>query len=167
MSRLASWFGGSALGRRFHGLERREQDLVTAGAIVLGVTVLYFAVWQPVSDWSAHAEAQYARQLAIVDYLRTNEAAARSAGSASSAQQTGGGSILTVVADTAAAAGVALTRYQNETGGGLSIVLQDQEFDSVLRWLAQLERAEGRRIRQLSVDAQGNPGRVNARISVL
>lgn len=167
MSRFASWFDQSAVGRRFHALERREQDLVTAGAAVLGIAVFYFAVWQPISDWSSRAEAQYARQLAVVDYLRTNEAAARSAGSVSAAQQTGGGSILTVVADTAAAAGIALTRYQNETGGGLSIVLQDQEFESVLRWLAQLERVEGRRIRQLSVDAQGNPGRVNARISVL
>ena len=165
MAGLAARWRQSALGRRFDALESRERDVVTLLAIVVAAAVFYVAVWQPIAEWSARAEARYARELAVLDYLRTNEAAARDAGRrGGTAAATG--SILTLVADTAAAAGIQLTRYQNEAGGGLSIVLQDQSFDSVLRWLADLERG-GRRIRQLSVDAQGNPGRVNARISVM
>lgn len=165
MAGLVSRWRQSALGRRFDALESREQDVVSVLAVVVALAILYLAVWQPISDWSARAESRYARELAVLDYLRTNEAAARNAGRAVGSQG-GGGSMLTIVADTAAAAGIQLTRYQNETGGGLSIVLQDQDFEAVLRWLADLERG-GRRIRQLSVDAQGNPGRVNARISVI
>ncbi len=166
MAGLIARWRQSALGRRFDALESRERDVVTVLALVIAAAIFYVAIWQPVADFSARAEARYARELAVLDYLRTNEAAARDAGRRGGGAAAGVGSILTVVADTAAAAGIQLTRYQNETGGGLSIVLQDQNFDAVLRWLADLER-DGRRIRQLSVDAQGNPGRVNARISVI
>ncbi|NJN51296.1 MAG: type II secretion system protein M [Gammaproteobacteria bacterium] len=163
METLAARWRQSSIGQRFYGLESRQQRIASAIAALAALAALYVLVWQPVSDWSSRAQNRYARELAVLDYLRANEAAARSA---SQATAVGGGSILTTVADTAAAAGISLTRYQNEAGGGLSIVLQDQEFDAVLAWLAELE-GKKRRIRQLSVDAQGNPGRVNARISVI
>jgi general secretion pathway protein M len=156
----------SSLGQRFAALELQQQRLVAGVALLLGVGLLYLVVWQPISVWSERAQDRYARELAVLDFLRTNETAARDA--ARNATPAGGdGSILTLVAESAAAAGVQLTRYQNEAGGGLSIVLQDQNFDAVLGWLATLERGQRVRIRQLSVDAQGNPGRVNARISII
>jgi type II secretory pathway component PulM len=75
-----------------------------------------------------------------------------------------GGSLLTLVAS-AGAAGIQLTRYQPEAGGGVSVVLQGQDFNAILNWLAGMERQEQVRVRQLSIDAHGEPGRVNARIS--
>lgn len=157
----------SAVGRWFGDLERREQQLVGVALTLVGAALVYFAAWAPVSDWAKRAEARYAHTLGVLDYLRAHEAEARAAGRASVGATSSGGSMLSAIAETAATAGIQLTRYQNEAGGGMSVILQDQAFDQVLVWLAELERKGQARVRQLSIDAQGTPGRINARISLL
>lgn len=157
----------SAVGRWFADLERREQRLIAGAAAAVGAALVYFAVWSPISTWAAQAETRHAQALGVLDYLRAHEAEARAAGRGPTGTTSAGGSMLSAIAETAASAGIQLTRYQNEAGGGMSVVLQDQSFDQVLTWLADLERNGQARVRQLSIDAQGTPGRINARISLI
>lgn len=158
-------FRESVIGRWFVSLEPNERTMVSGLFAFLCVVVLYLVIWRPLSEWSSHADAQYRRQLAVVDWMKLHEKEARAAGQhAEGARESG--SLLTTVANSAAHAGIQLLRYQPE-GGGVSVVLQNQSFSALISWIAQLEQDSHVSVRQISIDGQGENGLVNARIILI
>jgi general secretion pathway protein M len=164
-SRIDTAFRASAAGRWFGTLEANERSLVTGLAAFLVLAILYLAIWSPLSDWSHRANAQYQRQMAVLDWMHQNEKALRE--SAKGDQSTpDSGSLLTLVANSAQRSGIQLLRYQPEGSGGVSVVLQNQSFNTLIGWLADL--AQNRvSVKQISIDDQTEPGMVNARISLI
>jgi general secretion pathway protein M len=164
--RLDNAFRGSAIGRWFATLEPNERTMVTVLAAFLVVVLLYLAIWRPLSEWSNRADALYQRQIAVLDWMRLHESEARAAGQRSDSTRESG-SLLTVVANSAAHAGVQLLRYQPEGSGGVSVVLQNQSFNAVIAWVAELEQEDHVTVKQISIDAQSEPGLINARIILI
>src|SRR5215831_4832157 len=109
-------FRASVVGRWFVHLEPNERTMVTGLFAFLCVVVLYLGIWRPLSDWSSSADAQYRRQLAVLDWMKLHEKEAREIGQrADGARESG--SLLTTVANSAARANIQLLRYQPEGGG--------------------------------------------------
>ena len=156
----------SAAGRWFASLERNERVMVTLLLAFLGVTLLYLAMWRPLSEWSDRADAAYQHQIALLDWMHLHESEARAAGQRSDATPESG-SLLTLVANSAARAGIQLLRYQPEASGGVSVVLQNQPFNALISWIAELAQDDHVTVKQISIDAQNESGLVNARINLL
>jgi general secretion pathway protein M len=159
-------FRGSSVGRWFETLQPNERTMVTSLVAFLVIVVLYMAVWRPLNEWSNRADALYQRQIAVLDWMRLHESEAKAAGQRADATR-GSGSLLTVVANSAAHTGLQLLRYQPEGSGGVSVVLQNQSFDALIAWIAELEQDDHVTVKQISVDAQAEPGLVNARIILI
>jgi general secretion pathway protein M len=158
-------FRTSVIGRWFVHLEPNERTMVSCLFAFLCTVALYLGIWRPLSDWSSNADTQYRRQLAVVDWMKLHEKEARAAGQrADGARESG--SLLTTVANSAAHAGIQLLRYQPE-GGGVSVVLQNQSFNALIAWIADLEQNSHVSVKQISIDSQGESGLVNARIILI
>jgi len=166
LERIDNAFRASAGGRWFASLEPNERTLVALLAGFLVVVLLYVAIWRPVSEWSHGADAVYQRQIAVLDWMHLHESEARAAGQRADSTRESG-SLLTVVANSAAHAGLQLLRYQPEGSGGVSVVLQNQSFNALISWIAALEQDNHVTVKQISVDAQTEPGLVNARIILI
>lgn len=157
----------SSLARTYAALTERDRLAVLGLAAFLGLVVLYLGIWTPAHDWNVAADERYQRQFGVLQWMRANEENARAAARSSAAAQGGGNSsMLTRVSSSANRAGVKLTRFQPEGGGGVAIVIQNQPFNAVLRWLDELAR-ERIQVRQLSLDRQGQSGLVNGRIKLI
>jgi general secretion pathway protein M len=165
-TRIDNAFRASAAGRWYGALEANERTLVAGVAAFLGLAILYFAIWSPVADWSHRADARYQRQTAVLEWMQQKEKEARAAGQRSEGTPESG-SLLTVVANSAARSGVQLLRYQPEGSGGVSVVLQNQPFNTVIAWLSDLEQRDHVAVKQISIDDQTEPGMVNARINLI
>ena len=137
--------------------------LAVVGLVVAGL--LYLLVLQPLLNWSSAAQQAHQREQSLNDWLQANEASARASASQSSGRQASSEGLLTIVSRTADKAKLKLTRFQPESNG-VSVVLQKQSFNDVLRWLEILERQEQVTVVQASVDADQLSGRVNARFSL-
>ena len=164
---IATWrerWERSPAGRWLAGLETRDRNIVLALAAVVALALFYVLLWRPVHRWADAQSERYESQVALLDWMHANEAAARAKGQQADHPT---GPDTAIIASTAASAGLQLTRYQPEAGGGVSVVLQAQPFDAVLTWVAQLEQQQQVVVKQMSVDAQGDPGRVNARINLM
>lgn len=167
IDRLVEGFRESPAGRWLDALAPRDRQIVVALAIVLSIAIIFTFVWQPIRDWSVAAQERQQQQVALLDWMRANEAAARAAGASGGGRQstTGQGSLLTLVANSAAEAGIQLTRVQPEATG-VSVMLQNQPFSEVLRWLGKMVEQHHVTIRQVSIDRQTSPGIVNARVTL-
>ena len=164
---LITSINDSSTVRWYKDLALREQRIVGAATALVVLAALYLGIVDPALDYRHDAVARYQQQQAYLGWMQAHEAEARrNARSGGNAQRTQDVSLLALIASTAREFGIVLTRYTPENNGGVSVVLQQQPFNDVLRWTDKLASAHQIQIVQANVDAQGDPGRVNARFSI-
>ena len=161
---LQQSFLGSGIGRWYQGREPGEQRVILALAILVAVSILWLAIWNPISDWRETEHNRYQNAQAQLDWMKANEERAR----AVARNATGGGgagrSLLPVITRSAQAQGIQVNRLQPEANGVVSVAIQGQPFNDVLSWLHQLQENNGVTVLRLAVDADQRPGFVNAQI---
>ncbi|MEZ5597630.1 MAG: type II secretion system protein GspM [Pseudomonadales bacterium] len=84
MIRLRQWFERSVLGQQYFSRSRSDQRIIAIVSLLLAVSLLWFLLWKPVSDWHEDATTRMAQAQSTLDYVKSNEAAARKAGSGKS-----------------------------------------------------------------------------------
>jgi general secretion pathway protein M len=160
---LAERLRASAASRWLAGREPGEQRIILALGAAIVVTVAWLGVWKPVSDWREREDNRFRNAQATLDWMRANEARARELVRTRSSES-GERSLMPLITRAAEVHGLQLTRLQPEAGGSVSVVLQAQPFNEVVRWLHQLEQNNGISVARVAFDADANPGYVNAQI---
>ena len=144
----------------FESLAPREQWLVGGGGILAICIVVWALVWTPLRAGALELNDKVASQEKLLADLYRAEALKRTGGRNSPTNR--GGSLVVVVDQTTRAAGLqsALTRNQPDGSNGIRVTLKDAQFDSVVRWLADLS-ATGVLVETVSVDQTRQAGIVN------
>lgn len=166
MSRLAiiaEEFRKSAVGRWYYGREHSEQQIIAGLAVLVSVTILWAGAWKPVSDWRAIEINRQQNAQQLLDWMRANEQAARAAAS-SRQTQSGNRSLIPVITRAANVHELKLNRLQPESNGVISVILQQQSFNQIISWIAQLEENNRVSVQRASFDSEDSPGYVNAQI---
>lgn len=146
--------------QKYEALEKRERLAVVAMAAFFTLLILYALVWQPIYDFNNKAKSDYQRQLELLQYMRSTEADARSTGGPSAGLS--GQPLLQSVSVTAQQIGIAPSRIQPD-GSAVSVWFSAVAFNDLMRLLERLNE-RGITVRQISIDREEAPGRVNARI---
>lgn len=162
-AQLQQRFLASPLGRWYLGREPQEQRVVLALAVVVAVSLLWLVIWKPISDWRETSDNRYRNAQAQLDWMKANEARGRAVARAG-ASAGGGRSLLPIITRSAQAQGIQVNRLQPESNGVVSVSIQNQPFNDLLRWLHQLQENNGVAVLRLAVDAQDRPGIVSAQI---
>lgn len=162
LNQLDQQWQASAVGRWYYGREASERKVIALLAAAIAITLVWLLIWQPVSNWRSLSHNRYENAQASLDWLTQNEQKARAAVTSQSAGSDR--SLLRLVTQAANAGGLKLNRVQPEGDGAVSVVLQDQAFNDVLAFVAQLAENNGVSVNRAAIDGSGNPGRVNAQI---
>ena len=158
---LADRLRASPLARRYEELSARERRLVNIGAAVVAAAIVYLGVVDPVQRFHDEALARYHQQQAQFEWMLRHQGEAARQQSAAG-QPVRNQSLLTLIDQTARGFDLRLASYRSESGGGVSVVVQEQAFNDILRWTRTLAAEHGIRVIQASIDGQG-AGLVNAR----
>ncbi len=150
---------------RFNQLEPRDRFAAKSLAVFLSVVVCYFGAWEPMQTFAEDARADRDRNRDLLTWMVSTRAQA-SQQSGTTARRAGptGQMLLTRVSRTAQHHQIKPNRLQPEGEGNVSVWFDGVAFDSLIRWLQELETREGISVQQISLDRQDRPGLVNARI---
>ena len=148
-------------GRWFYGRELSEQRILAGLGGFIVITILWAAVWKPVSDWREVSVNRQQNAQQLHDWLLANESAARKAASIKPNQSR---SLTPIITRTASAHEISVSRLQPESNGVVSVVLQQQSFNKIISWVAQMEENNGLSVARASLDSVEEPGFVNAQI---
>lgn len=156
LARLQQWYSAR---------ERREQIILGIGAAIVGVTLLYLLIWEPVAKAHAHRvrDLDSARDLAI-----KIESLAGQAGNGAVSAQHSNASLLSAV-DQATKSGVLnkpVTRLQPEGDTEVRVWFDAVSFDALMRWVAQLRTSEGIVVKTAQIEKGQTAGTVNAQLSL-
>lgn len=153
----------SSVGRWYYGRERQEQIIISALGLLIFASLLWAGVWKPVSDWQTVAQNRQQNAEQLIYWLRANEQAAIQA-SKSNGQSSGSRALIPLITRAAQAHDLKLNRLQPESNGVISIVLQQQSFNQIMQWIAQLQENNNISVKRASFDSQDAAGYVNAQL---
>jgi general secretion pathway protein M len=154
---------------RYEALQPREQRFVAAAGVAVALGLIYLAVWQP----AAQLHARYARQLeasrALAARLEVAAVEVRAAGPASGPVAGRDLALLTAVDQAAKNGGLskAPSRLQPDGESQVRVWLDQEQFDSLVRWMNELQTRYGLRIDAADIERQPTPGVVNARLTLV
>lgn len=147
-------------------LEPRERLVVLAGAVVLAVMILFLGIWEPLARAHTSREAALDNAHMIAGKLEVAGAALQNA-------RRGGGtntavSLISAVAQSSKSPilGKEPTRTQPDGDKSVSLWIDDVAFDSLVRWLADLEQRYGIVAVSADVQRQSGSGLVNAHVTL-
>ena len=132
---------------------------------LIAATIVYVAVWKPLSDYNQEQQARHVTELALSEWIILNRESLRR----SAKRPTSGNSAPALIPSITSAANqnrLKLERLQSESDGGVSIALQDQQFNQVLKWLTLLESNQGLNVERLSIDRADKSSRVNGQVKL-
>lgn len=158
MDTLQKW--RTALEAWFHGLARREQQMVLAGAAACALLLL-FAAWLPVERRVAALEHRVHEKQADLAWLQSvapQLATLRDAPAAS------GESLVVLVDRVARDTGISRSLRGSQPGEGntLSVRLEQVPFDALVNWAGLLVQQHGVSVVTASIDGGAGVGTVGA-----
>lgn len=149
--------------RWYEGREPGEKPVIAGVVALVAISLLWLMIWKPLADWRDFSANRYVNAQSVWDWMQANEADARQ-----TARGAAGGaatrSLLPVITRAANSHGLRLNRLQPESDGGVSVVLQAQSFNAMLKWLDELEQQHKVIVQRVSLDAEGKPGLINAQL---
>lgn len=149
-------------------MQPRERQLVIAAAALLVYFIAYLVLWQPYGGKRLQAlQVSVTEQRATLAWMQ--QAAARAQQLRGGGMQAASGqSLMTVVDQTAKKNDLSTAMKRIEPAGDRSVRvwIEQAPFDTLARWLDELNRSHGVHVQLITLDREAGPGRVNARITL-
>lgn len=150
--------------RRWQQLPARDRlALIGLGAFLL-VVLVYAFVWLPIDGKLKAANARYVQEREFYAYMQEQAPALRQSMKAVPASL-GPEQLQGLVTGSAQKHGLVLERLDNEGNGRLLIALSKTPFDTLLRWLAELD-GKGVGLAEASLE-RTEVGKVDARLTMV
>ena len=156
-TRLREGLEQSPLWQRWQHLPPRDRLALQLLGGFLALALFYLAVWSPVAARVERARAYQQQQQALFTYIQANAGQAR--------RQAAPDQLQGLVTSTAQKQGLTLERFDNEGNGGLLVTLTQASFESMLKWLAELDK-RGVTLTEASLDKVAI-GKVDARLTLM
>ena len=150
-------------------LAPRERRTLGLGGVVLGLILLYLAVWQPVARARHSREVALKESRALAVQLETLAAEVQSRQGSGSAPVPTNQSLLALVDQTRKASSLTKPPSRIEPEGDTTVRLwmEDVPFDALVRWLGDLQMRYGVRVDTADIERQSATGLVNARLTLM
>jgi len=145
-------------------LEKRDRVALVGLAAFFAVLFLYFGMWAPANEYLRDSLEYRNRQLSVLQYMRASEQHARDVAGSKRQTVMAGQSLLTQISRSARQHQIQPNRMQPEGSNAVSVWFDSVAFNDFIRWLEQLTVEQGIDIKQISIDREDEPGKVNARI---
>lgn len=147
---------------RWEALNNREQVIVSALGLTLIFAVFMLVVYLPMMKRHEQARDIYQSRVELLSWM--NSVAPQLKGQGSDADSPSAQSMMNEVNQRAAAYQLKLDRVQPEGVNKLRVWIQEGSFDSVMRWLNELQSESGIVASSVSFDAESALGIISAKV---
>jgi general secretion pathway protein M len=155
MNKLMVWY---------RSLQKREQRVVSIGAVALILIVFFGGILLPLESAVSTAVKAKESRVADLQWMRVNGPEVQAGGDSLAPETTEAPVVLVDRIGREAGLGTAL-RGTQPSGTGVRVQLESAPFDMLVTWLAALDEKYGFAIDSISVDRTAVPGVVNASIT--
>lgn len=159
----------SALKAWWQGLSDHDQRIAKIGGIAAGILLVYFLLWNPLSDAVSNQKNQIKAQQNLLVYLQhafVKIQAFQASGVTATAQKSG--ALLTVVESSLAAKQMSayLQQVQQPENNQAQLTFSKVPFDQLMQWLQTLWTTQGVSVTNFSATRLPMPGLAEVDLTV-
>jgi general secretion pathway protein M len=156
MNAIRAWYAG---------LEPRERRVVAVGAVLLAIMIVFIGILMPLQSKVSRLRAENEAKRGDLAWMRVNADEVRQAAAQIPANTGEAPVVLVDRLGRESGLATALRGTQPNGTGGVRVQLEAAPFDTMISWLATLDRRYGFSIDAITVDRTPAPGLVNANIT--
>jgi general secretion pathway protein M len=156
MNRLQTWYAG---------LQPREQRMVSIGAVALAIIIVVAGILMPLQSKVSRLLQDNDTKRQDLAWMRVNADEVRAAAASIPANTGEAPVVLVDRVGRESGLATALRGTQPNGTGGVRVQLEAAPFDTMIGWLATLDRRYGFSIDSITVDRAPTAGMVNANIT--
>ena len=142
-------------------LNQREQRLVAAMSLVVGIFLFISLVWQPLNENLAKAQIKVQKQQRLEQWVNENLAYYKTL-QRSGSNKKSNESLSSLVNRTAKSLSITIARMQPQ-GDDLQVWIDEVPFDRFVSWIDQLNRQEATKVLAVDLSVGNAPGTVKVR----
>ena len=149
----------------WRGLGARERLVLVTGALVAMLLLLYALLWAPLQRDLVRLRAEVPKQHEQLRWMQAQSGRVRQLRATTTATVPRNG-LLSFVEQSAQSYNIRekIRRVDPEGSNAVRLAIDDVAFNSLLEWLANLQKQGGVRIDNASLEPSAGPGLVNARL---
>ncbi len=157
------------LKHRFMSLPQQDRLALTVLAVFMTLVVVIYALILPANRYADSAANHHRERAQLLAWMQANENTARmmSNKTLDSSSLIEGQSMLGLASQTAQPHGISFKRFEPFADGGLRVWLDNTDFNSMLKWLTQLQQQYGVNVLQATIDRGKASGKVTAKLELL
>ncbi|GKW23843.1 type II secretion system protein M [Pectobacterium polonicum] len=149
------------LRQRWQAMSQRERQLMVVCAAMLLLCLVYYAIVQPWQLREDLWERTISREQQTVNWMQKQASSIPQENQAQGENSQRETSLPILISQSTQRYGLSVVRLQPQ-GSQASVTLAQSDFNSLLRWLSELERQNGVRVVSLDVNAvEQSPGMVD------
>lgn len=156
--------------KQFEMLPARDRLALKVLAGVLGLCILYFAMWVPAQTFMKDAENDLSTKQDLLVLVNENKALlkslARQGGQSSGQGALNSQQLVSTVTNLAKKKGLSLKRFEPSGESKIKVWMDAQSFDKMVGWLDELKRSFNVRVEQISVEGEDKAGLVSVRMTL-
>ncbi len=153
MNQLKQWW---------EGLEVREQRLVLISLVVVGVGILYFAVWQPLQNELTTTQDKVRKAKQTLVWVKDNGQQIITIKGGGGQVTLGDQNLNRLVSSTAQQKNIAISRIQ-QNKEDVQVWIDKVEFSKLISWLGELKSSHGISVLNADLVAGDKKGLVRVR----
>jgi general secretion pathway protein M len=165
---LVSRFMASDQGQRvigwYESLGTRDRIALRALGGFMGIVLLYLMLIAPMIEYGNRAQHRLQDEHALLEWLRAHQG--EMSGSSGGATPGHDQPVATVVNASAQENKLTIRRYEPAGEDGIRVWIDGAAFNSIVKWMYQLEGSYGIRADEFTVERESEPGKVSARLTL-
>jgi general secretion pathway protein M len=149
----------------WRGLSARERTILVGGAALAVILLIYALLWAPLQRELARLRVQVPKEQAQLQWMQAQAGRLKILRSAAPTKLQKDG-ILSFVEQSAQAYSIRqfIKRVDPDGANSVRLAIDGVPFNSLIEWLANLQKQGGVRIENASLEPQPTAGTVNARL---
>lgn len=124
----------------WESITTREQQLAMVSAVFIGIAILYWGIWTPLSDQLSESQKQLTRAESTLSWTQEKATTLLQAGAGKPKSRRG--NLTQILNSSARQNGITFSRIVNKKDK-IEVWVTSVEFDRFLKWLTALENKHG------------------------
>ncbi len=153
---------------RWAALNSREQALLAGAALLCAFALPYGLLWRPMVHSLQQLRTEVPLHQAQLAQMRKEAATIHAGTNTRTALHGGGTDLLSDVENSATTLGMrdAIARMDTDSSRHVRLQLSNAEFDTMAKWIWQMEHQLGIRVLSATISAGKTPGHVDASLRI-
>ena len=165
--KIPSFFKQSFAGEWYYGHNGRDKKILDYAFMAVALLLMWFLCIKPITDWNFDQKSSAVAAYRVFSTIESNSTQLRQNslknGMVTSKQE----SLIPVITKTASLRNIQLTRLEPDSDDAVTIFVEKQSFNSIIKWIAQLEENNQISVGRLNIESDESTKRIAAQITFI